>query len=83
LPPDALARLGAALATLEQPLARDAGLGERLRDARRMYEPYVTALSRYLLQPLPAWLRDAPRRDNWEASMWGQVMRPGEADEET
>lgn len=83
LSPDALARLRTALATLELPLTRDAGLGEHLHAARRMYEPYITALSRHLLQPLPGWLRDTPRRDNWEASMWGRVAQPGEEDEDT
>lgn len=83
LPPEVLARLRDALATLDLPLTRDASLGERLGAVRHMYEPYVTSLSRHLLQPLPEWLREAPRRDNWEASMWGRRPQPGEEDEDT
>jgi hypothetical protein len=83
LPPDALTRLQTALATVDLPLTRDATLGERLADVRRMYEPYVASLSQHLLQPLPVWLREAPRRDNWEASMWGRTPQPGEEDEDT
>jgi hypothetical protein len=83
LPPEVLGRLRAALATLDLPLAQDVNLGERLADARDMYEPYVAALSRHLLQPLPAWVRAAPRRDNWEASLWSRAPQPGDEDEDT
>jgi hypothetical protein len=82
LPPDGLDRLRAALATLDLPVTDDATVVERLAEARRLYEPYVSALSRHLLQPLPAWVRAAPRRDNWEASMWGRAPQPGDEDEE-
>jgi Ion channel len=34
---------------------------------RAMYEPYVQALSAYLLMPLPAWIPPEGARDNWQA----------------
>ena len=34
---------------------------------RRMYEPYLQALSDHLLMPLPPWLPDERKRDDWES----------------
>ncbi|MGH7680411.1 MAG: potassium channel family protein, partial [Candidatus Eiseniibacteriota bacterium] len=45
---------------------------ERLAEWRRLYEPHVAALSEYLRLPLPPWVRELERRDNWEASPWDQ-----------
>ncbi|MGH2453214.1 MAG: potassium channel family protein [bacterium] len=44
--------------------------GGRLAELRRLYEPYVGALSSLLLMPLPPWLPPAGARDNWERSPW-------------
>lgn len=82
LPPAALERLRTLLAGLELPLTGAVTLDERLAEARQMYEPYVAALSRHLLQPLPAWLRQTPRRDNWESSMWEGGRRSAFGDDE-
>jgi len=38
-----------------------------------MYEPFVTALSEYLLMPLPAWRVGAAAHENGRASPWGQT----------
>jgi hypothetical protein len=46
---------------------------ERLRELRRMYEPYVHALSQYLHLDLPPWVSDANRGDNWQTSAWDRV----------
>jgi hypothetical protein len=46
---------------------------ERLGELRRMYEPYVNALSRYLYLPLPPWVSEANRADNWQTSAWQRV----------
>jgi hypothetical protein len=43
---------------------------ERLAEWREMYEPYVTALSSHLAQPLPPWVRETEHPDNWEAAPW-------------
>jgi hypothetical protein len=60
---------------------------ERLSELRRMYEPYVVALARYLALPLPPWIRDVDRPDNWQTSAWDRVVRlpvrePTRAEEE-
>ena len=60
---------------------------ERLAELRRMYEPYVAALAHYLAVPLPPWVREVERPDNWQTSAWDRVVRlpargatPGEED---
>jgi hypothetical protein len=42
----------------------------RVDELRRMYEPYVNALSRRLAMPLPTWLGVQGARDNWQKSRW-------------
>jgi hypothetical protein len=59
-------------------LLRLAGVGvdvhvvaeRRLERLRAAYEPYVEALSRRLLMPLPPLVPDAAARDNWLRSPW-------------
>ncbi|OLC70619.1 MAG: metal transporter [Gemmatimonadetes bacterium 13_1_40CM_4_69_8] len=70
LPAPMLAQLRAELAAAGFHLAEGAAVDAGLVKLREMYEPYVEALSRYLLQPLPAWHLDTPRRDNWQTSAW-------------
>jgi len=45
-----------------------------------MYEPYVVALGHYLAVPLPPWVREVERPDNWRRSAWDRVVsyRPGD-----
>ena len=38
------------------------------RELRRMYEPYVNALSDHLIMRLPLWIPPAGLRDNWQKS---------------
>lgn len=38
---------------------------ERLREMRFLYEGYAEALSNYLCMPLPPWIAETPRKDNW------------------
>jgi hypothetical protein len=44
---------------------------EKLKELRIMYEPYVFALSKRLLLPLPPWLGSSIP-DNWQVSAWGR-----------
>src|ERR1051326_6806687 len=46
---------------------------EKLDRLRNMYEPYVNALSKYLLMPLPAWEVASKTADNWQTSAWERV----------
>jgi hypothetical protein len=49
----------------------------RLGDLISMYEPYIVALSRFLLMPLPQWIREG-RPDNWQTSAWGRITSGGD-----
>jgi hypothetical protein len=70
LPPADLARLRAELRAAGMCLAEGPAADQRLSELRQMYEPYVNGLAHHLLAPLPAWLPDAGRRDNWETTAW-------------
>jgi len=51
----------------------DAAADQRLRDLRRMYEPYIHALASYLNQPLPPWIPSKKGKDNWQTTAWGKA----------
>lgn len=76
LPPAALARLRDVLVAIGLPLVLSGDTDARLAELRRLYEPYVASLSQYLMQPLPAWHYETPRRDNWQATAWDRTPRP-------
>jgi hypothetical protein len=42
----------------------------RLTELRRLYEPFIAALSEYFLLPLPPIWSEAPVVDNWQTSAW-------------
>src|ERR1700723_2024848 len=70
------------LASLRNDLARHGGalsLGtdasERLAELRLLYEPYLLALSRRLLMPLPPWVHTDYKKDNWQASPWDGAIQ--------
>jgi hypothetical protein len=68
LPEAELARLKQSLAESGMPLKSDPGVAQHLLHQRQMYEPYVHALSEFLLMPLPAWLPPAGAKDNWQVT---------------
>lgn len=75
LPPAQLARLRDRLASGGMQLPVGPDLDDRLTELRRMYEPYVEALARHLALPLPPWVREGERPDNWQTSAWDKVVR--------
>ncbi len=38
----------------------------------KMYDPYLNALSKRLLMPLPEWIIREEREDNWKITAWGR-----------
>src|SRR6266550_1197714 len=75
LPPAALARFKSALTTIDLPrVAED--VDANLAELRRTYEPYLAALSKYLLLQLPAWDYETGGRDNWQSTGWGRTAVP-------
>jgi hypothetical protein len=75
LPATRLARLRDRLASGGMLLHPPPDLEHRLAELRRMYEPYVEALARFLALPLPPWVREVERPDNWQTSAWDKVVR--------
>ena len=65
LPPEQYQRLFDQLCQNGINVCRDTMTGERLREMRALYEGYAEALSRYLNMPLPQWLAEEKRKDNW------------------
>ena len=47
---------------------------DKLSDMRQMYEPYVAALSEFLVMPLPPWILPEDAIDNWKTSAWGRIQ---------
>ena len=79
LPPQELEHLQDVLSAANLPLHRGPEVTAKLEKLRKMYEPYVHALSELLLFPLPQWMPDKAKADNWQTSQWGKVALPGEA----
>lgn len=46
----------------------------KLTEMREMYEPYVAALSEYLVMPLSPWILPEDAIDNWKTSAWGRIQ---------
>ena len=72
---DDLPRLRASLSAAGVTLYSGAGADDKLAELRRMYEPYVATLSRYLIMPLPSWRAGDLMRENWRTTAWGEVSR--------
>ncbi|HEX8139444.1 MAG TPA: potassium channel family protein [Pyrinomonadaceae bacterium] len=69
-PPAELERLRLVLSAAGIALRDGAAAEQKLAELRRMYEPYVNALSEYLLMPLPSWIPATTAADNWRTSAW-------------
>lgn len=67
LPPERLARLREELAAAGLQLRQGSDADRELADLRRLYEPYLLALGRYLLITIPPWFSERHRNDNWQA----------------
>jgi hypothetical protein len=70
LPAVTFARLRAYLATSGLPLWDSPDAEQELAGLRALYEPYVTALARYLDITVADWLPDVKRVDNWQTTAW-------------
>jgi hypothetical protein len=73
LPPSSLTGLRNILGEAGVTLQEGAATELKLRELRRMYEPYVQALSEYLLISLPPWFRVNLMPDNWQHQHVGEA----------
>lgn len=70
LPPVELERLHKSLAAAGLMLRDDPEARQKFIELRRMYEPYVYAMSGYLFMRLPHWIPPSDVIDNWQTSAW-------------
>ncbi len=71
-----LVQLRSHLTAAGLPLREGSAVDETLTDLRRMYEPYVHALSKHLALTLPPWMPESRRTDNWQTSAWERSSTP-------
>jgi hypothetical protein len=69
-PPAEIERLRAVLSAAGIALRDGPAAEQKLSELRRMYEPYVNSLAKYLLMPLPPWILSTTTADNWRTSAW-------------
>ncbi|HKV59773.1 MAG TPA: potassium channel family protein [Ktedonobacteraceae bacterium] len=70
LPPDDFVRMRNSLAEVGLRFSHGDDAEKHLSDIRRMYEPFVNALSDHLLVSLPSWLPAERAVDDWQTSAW-------------
>jgi hypothetical protein len=70
LPPDDFSRMRDSLAEVGLHFSHGADTEKHLSDIRRMYEPFVNALSDHLLVSLPPWMSEERTVDDWQTSAW-------------
>ncbi len=80
LPADDLRRIRDTLAQHGLKLLDGQGADLELTKLRNMYEPYVFALSSYLLQPLPPWIPVKKGKDNWQTTAWAETSSVSRVD---
>ncbi len=81
LPSTELEYLCSLLASAGLKLQKKNVLEQELSELRRMYEPYVYSLSRYMHITIPPWISKTKHADNWQTSFWdtaavSQKMEP-------
>ena len=69
----ALAHLRAELAKAGVEMRTGPEADQKLHELRKLYEPYVVALGKRFLFPVPEFSASAARMDNWRTSAWERV----------
>jgi hypothetical protein len=72
LPPDKLEALRSALSTAGMKLREGRAVEQKLSELRKMYEPYAYSLSQHMHIPMPPWVTESHRADDWHTSAWGR-----------
>ena len=74
-----LAELRGILRAAGAPLREGIDADQNLSELRHLYEPYVAALSQFLVMPLPPWHNRMEAADNWQTSAWERTPRAAAA----
>jgi Ion channel len=75
LPPEEFKRLCEYLISSGIQIKSDEQAYRKLKELRKLYEPYVNALSEYLLMSLPNWMNATETIDDWRTSAWEHAER--------
>jgi voltage-gated potassium channel Kch len=67
---DDLSLLRTTLKAADLSLTEGEAADNRLQELRQMYEPYLCALAKHLVMPLPAWIPPADVPDAWQTTGW-------------
>jgi hypothetical protein len=70
LPPAELAKVRVMLAEVGWKLREGAAAEAKLKELRRMYEPYINSMAGHLFMSLPSWVHPQGAMDNWQTSAW-------------
>ncbi len=73
LPSDEFEHLCSLLSSTGLKLHKQNVLEKELSELRRMYEPYVYSLSRYMRITIPPWVLKTEHADNWQTTPWDTV----------
>ena len=73
LPPEDAAEFWNLLAKAGAPNVSTEAGDLKLKELRKMYEPYLNGMSLRLLMPLPSWGVGAHFVENWKRSAWGKI----------
>ena len=71
---DDFVKLNVQLETAGLHFSDSAAAERRLADIRGMYEPFLISLSEHLLMPLPGWLSQDDKVDDWQTSAWDHFL---------
>jgi hypothetical protein len=74
LPLSSFTELRKMLAEADVNMRASSATEQKLSELRAMYEPYVQALGRYLLIPMPPWFRISETPDSWQSSNWQALI---------
>ena len=74
LPPSSFTVLRKMLVEADVSMRAGIATEQKLSELRRLYEPYVQALGKYLLISMPPWFRLNHIPDNWQASTWDKLI---------
>jgi hypothetical protein len=66
-------RLHEVMTKSEYPVNDSDDANEKLTKLRGMYEPYMRALSEYLVMEIPPFILAQEITDNWKTSAWGRI----------
>jgi len=73
--PEVLERVRNKLADSGMQLRRDEKANQKMAKLTSLYEAYVEAVGRNLLMPVPPWILEERKPDNWQRGPWDKLIQ--------